>query len=194
MLFGFADIWKRNYHGEPMCIKTVWTRDTLLLREVKKVCSSFNPSQRRTQCASQIPNHDIDGHMCISYPTALPVIEEDVPITLTTARASVSGWDKTFCLSIIVPAKRYPLPEAQADLVSCGRLRVDDSVGGVCPHPRIPQYFWPPWYVYSASSSALMAHFRFQACRGQLRSISQKRRNSRTWWFSPNRGVSNGSP
>jgi hypothetical protein len=75
MLFGFTDIWKGNYHGEPVCIKTVRTRDTLLLREVEKVCSSLNVSQRGTQRASQTFNHDIDGHTYISYPTALPVIE-----------------------------------------------------------------------------------------------------------------------
>ena len=39
--FGFADIWKGNYHGEPVCIKAIWGRHLIRLEKVKMICSHF---------------------------------------------------------------------------------------------------------------------------------------------------------
>ena len=36
--FGFADIWKGNYHGELVCIKAVRRGNLTYLRETKRVC------------------------------------------------------------------------------------------------------------------------------------------------------------
>ena len=48
--FGFADIWKGNHHGEPVCIRAVWTRDPLFLREIDRVCGSLNLSEAYSVC------------------------------------------------------------------------------------------------------------------------------------------------
>jgi hypothetical protein len=37
-LYGLADIWKGNYHEEPVCIKAIQTQDMTCLREVRRVC------------------------------------------------------------------------------------------------------------------------------------------------------------
>lgn len=38
---GFADIWKGDHHGEPVCIKVIRTRKSIPLEKIKKVCGSF---------------------------------------------------------------------------------------------------------------------------------------------------------
>jgi hypothetical protein len=38
---GFTDVWKGNYHGEPVCIKAIRTLDLYHLKKTKRVCGSF---------------------------------------------------------------------------------------------------------------------------------------------------------
>jgi hypothetical protein len=38
---GFTDIWKGNFKGKPVCVKAVRTQDTIRLREIENVWSSF---------------------------------------------------------------------------------------------------------------------------------------------------------
>ena len=41
MPFGFLDIWKGNYRGEPVCAKAIRIQDPTLLREIESVRDSF---------------------------------------------------------------------------------------------------------------------------------------------------------
>ena len=34
---GFVDVWRGNYHGNPVCIKSIRTRDPSNLKKIKKV-------------------------------------------------------------------------------------------------------------------------------------------------------------
>ena len=73
--FGFADIWKGNYHGEPVYIKAIRTREWSPLREIKRVCGYFI-YQRCAECNSyQTFRREINGRKSISHPNVLPVIE-----------------------------------------------------------------------------------------------------------------------
>jgi len=38
---GFVDILRKNYHGNPVCIKVIRTQSTTYLEKIKKVCDSF---------------------------------------------------------------------------------------------------------------------------------------------------------
>ena len=61
--FGFADIWKGNRHGEPVCIRAIWTRDPLLLREIERVCGSLNLSEAYSVCPiPDVPSRCQWGH------------------------------------------------------------------------------------------------------------------------------------
>jgi hypothetical protein len=46
--YGFADIWKGSYHGEPVCIKAIRTLDAARLRGIRNVCGSFILSRARS--------------------------------------------------------------------------------------------------------------------------------------------------
>lgn len=35
--FGFVDVWRGNYHGNPVCIKAIRTRNSANLRKIKMV-------------------------------------------------------------------------------------------------------------------------------------------------------------
>jgi hypothetical protein len=47
---GFADIWKGNYRGEPVCIKAIRTQDPIRLKEIERVCGSFISSEAYSTC------------------------------------------------------------------------------------------------------------------------------------------------
>jgi len=38
---GFADIWKGDYRGKPVCVKVIRTQDRTPLREIEKVSDSL---------------------------------------------------------------------------------------------------------------------------------------------------------
>jgi len=40
--FGFADIWKENYHGDQVCIKAIRICDTSSSEMIKRVRGSFS--------------------------------------------------------------------------------------------------------------------------------------------------------
>ena len=42
---GFADIWKGEYHGEPVCVKVIRTENQTPLMEIKRVRASFISSE-----------------------------------------------------------------------------------------------------------------------------------------------------
>jgi len=41
---GFADIWKGDYRGEPVCVKVIRTTNQIPLRGIENVCGSFTLS------------------------------------------------------------------------------------------------------------------------------------------------------
>jgi hypothetical protein len=76
--FGFADIWKGNYLGGPVCIKAVWGGIPTHLEKVKAICSHFI-YRGRTERASYKTFRR--GRKPTSHPNVLPII--DVSETLS---------------------------------------------------------------------------------------------------------------
>jgi hypothetical protein len=70
--FGFADIWKGNYHGEPVCIKAVRRDNPIVMGKIKRICASF-VDQRRPERALYMPFRR--GRKSISHPNVLPIID-----------------------------------------------------------------------------------------------------------------------
>ena len=72
--YGFVDVWRGNYRGNPVCIKAIRTRNKANLRKIKKVHDSLFPSD------THHPSYQIfcdDGQGCkrFSHPNILPIVE-----------------------------------------------------------------------------------------------------------------------
>ena len=77
-IFGLADVWKGNYHGEPVCIKAIRRMSPITLLGMKNIGDSFF-YQRSTEPASdKTPRR---GRKPISHPNILPIT--DVSETLS---------------------------------------------------------------------------------------------------------------
>ena len=72
---GFVDVWRGKYHGNPVCIKAVRTRNKSNLQKIKKVHGPFFQSESHSPPIYQIFYQD--GQECkhFSHPNILPVIE-----------------------------------------------------------------------------------------------------------------------
>jgi hypothetical protein len=68
--FGFADIWKGNYHGEPVCIKAVRETKPISLRAIKKMCGYFYIGRTKRASFETFSS----GRKPISHPNVLPII------------------------------------------------------------------------------------------------------------------------
>ena len=74
---GFADIWKGEYHGEPVCIKAIRTQVPVCLTEIERVCGYFI-YQKRTHCqraSYKTLRREMDERESIPHPNVLPIIE-----------------------------------------------------------------------------------------------------------------------
>ena len=69
--FGFADIWKGKYHGEPVCIKAVRETKPVSLRAIKKMCGYFYIGRTKRASFETFSS----GHKSISHPNVLPIIK-----------------------------------------------------------------------------------------------------------------------
>jgi len=59
---GFADIWKGDYHGEPVCVKVIRTQNWSPLMEIESVCGSFILSEMYSvHSVPDIPSCDHRG-------------------------------------------------------------------------------------------------------------------------------------
>ena len=60
--YGFADIWKGNYRGEPVCVKVIRTQNQTPLMEIERVCGSFILSEMYSvHSIPDIPSCDRGG-------------------------------------------------------------------------------------------------------------------------------------
>jgi hypothetical protein len=72
--FGFTDIWKGDYHGEPVCIKVIRgiEKNSVRLETIRKMCGNFfdqgpaDPAPYKTSRRGRNP---------ISHPNVLPIID-----------------------------------------------------------------------------------------------------------------------
>jgi len=72
---GLTDIWKGEYHGEPVCVKVVRGRFLSDLRETERVRRSFHSSGGCTQSASfQKYRRVVEESKLNSHPNVLPVV------------------------------------------------------------------------------------------------------------------------
>ena len=80
---GFTDIWKGNYHGEPVCIKAIRTQDPIRLREIESVCCPFILPEAYYSSSCQTYRRETNGRKPISHPNILPIIKvSDTPFPL----------------------------------------------------------------------------------------------------------------
>jgi hypothetical protein len=92
MAAGFTDIWKANYHGEPVCIKAIRTQDPARLGEIGNVCGLYILSE--THSAHSIPDTS-SRNQWTQVPSERTPHRRDFRHTVSTLRHDSvdAGWE-----------------------------------------------------------------------------------------------------
>ena len=79
----FADIWKGDYRGEPVCVKVIRTRQWTLLKKIWVVCGSYFVNDVCTQQTSYQIYRDLsEGCKLNPHPNILPIEVSERPFPL----------------------------------------------------------------------------------------------------------------
>ena len=73
--FGFVDVWRGNYHGKPVCIKAIRTRNSSNLKKIKEVRRSLILPRLLNSPSRQIFYDEVEGCKHFSHPNILPVVQ-----------------------------------------------------------------------------------------------------------------------